>query len=179
MTSSLGGDKSLGVRIHVKNGFAGILKRGTVVSWSSIAANNPVVSFLDLTRNKDYGSGTVRELEVPYITVIKSVADAATPGGASRLGVVAADIPQGGFGELICFGLALVEFFATDPQPAPGEVITSNANGLAIDAAAATSDNPIGLVMETVSTAGGLHWCWINCMNPAGASSTAFMGKTY
>ena len=178
MPTSLGGLKSVGVRLMVKNSSAAIIPRGYCVSWSSIASGNPLVSFLDGTDNKDYGTGTKRQTEIPYISVILSVVDGTVPGGSSRLGIVTADIPAGGFGEVVAFGLAQVYFPASAAITA-GEVITVTAAGVGLDAANASHDNPIGIVMETVDTTAGLRWCFINCLNPAGASSTGFMGKGY
>lgn len=178
MTSSLGGASTLGVRMMVKNTSAAVIPRGYCVSWSSIASGNPAALFLDGTQNKDYGTGTVQALDVPIPGVILSVVDQAVPGASSRLGIAAADIPAGGYGEVICFGMARVHFPASAAITC-GEVITVSAAGVGIDAANASHDNPIGVVMETVTTAAGLRWCMINCLASAGASSTAFMGKGY
>lgn len=173
MSTSIGHNQ--GFRLMVKNGTASTIARGTTVSWSSIAASNPVVSFLDGTMNKDYGSGTIRQIEEPYITVGLSPADSTTLGGAGRLGVVAADIAPGGFGEIITFGLARV---LGGGAVTSGEIITADNTGKAIDAATASHKNPIGIALETMSS-GALSWCFVNFLNMAGCGGAAFMGKGY
>lgn len=174
MPTSLGGHPQ-GLRLMVKNGTASVIARGTVVSWSSIAANNPAVAFLDGTQNKDYGSGTMRQIDEPYITVGLSPADGVTLGGAGRLGVAAADIPAGGFGEIITYGLARV---LGGGAVTVGEVATADATGRLVDAATASHKNPIAIPLETLST-GSLGWCFVNCLNMAGCGGAAFMGKGY
>lgn len=178
MTTSLGGNPQ-GIRLHVRNSSTSVaIKRGTIVTFSSIAANNPAASFLDLTRNKDYGTGTVRELDVPYITVSPAGADSTNPGANVRLGVAAADIPANGFGEIITYGLARV---LGGGAVAVGEVFTSDASGFAVDAANASHDNPCGLALETLAS-GTLGWAFINCLSPCGvgaATNTNWFGQDY
>lgn len=175
MTTSLGGGKNTSLRMHVKNGTASTIKRGTVVSFSSVAANNPAVSFLDGTQNRDYGTGTERQTEIPYITVGLAPADSTTPGGSGRLGVTAADIPAGGYGEIITYGLALVYYIS---GATVGEVVTNSAAGLAIDAANATHKNPWGIALETATLTTQPYWVFVNFF-PGVGSATAFMGKAY
>lgn len=177
MASSLGGNPQ-GIRLHVKNGYGTVLLRGQIVTFSSVAANNPAASFLDLTRNKDYGSGTTRELDVPFITVTAAGADSTNPGANVRLGVVAADIPNNGYGEIIVYGLARV---LGGGAVTVGEVFTSSAFGTAVDAANASHDNPCGIALETLSS-GALGWAFINCLSPCGvgaAANTNWMGQDY
>ena len=172
MTTSLGGNPQ-GVRLHVKNSSTTTaLKRGTIVSWSSVAASNPAALFLDLTRNKDYGTGTMRELDVPYIVVTTAGADSASAGGAGRLGVVAADIPANGYGEIICFGLCRVLFGGI---VAVGDHFSSNASGLGIDSAA-TDRNTVGIALEA-GAANTLSWAFINTMMHGGHSAAFWGGK--
>lgn len=178
MASSLGGNPQ-GIRLHVKNASTSTkIARGTIVTFSSVAANNPAASFLDLTRNKDYGSGTMRELDVPYITVSPAGADSTNPGANVRLGVAAADIPANGYGEIIVYGLARV---LGGGAVTVGEVITSDASGLGVDAANASHDNPCGIALETMA-ASTLSWCFINCLSVCGvgaAANTNWFGQDY
>lgn len=175
MPTSLGGGKTVGMRLMVKNAAAGTLKKGTIVNWSSIAAGNPAVVFLDLTQPKDYGTGTVRQLEVPVVTVdVTEVTESATAGLRGRLGVVAADIPPFGFGEIVVYGLAQV---ICGGVIAAGEVITALL-GIVTDAANATDKNPMGILVEASTGVGDVRWAFVNCLNWDGAG-TAFGGKAY
>ena len=183
MSSSLGGHPQ-GVRLHVKNSSSSAtLKRGTIVTFSSVAANNPAATFLDKTRTRDYYAAgatptTMQELDVPHITVSAAGADSTNPGANVRLGVVAADIPANGYGEIITYGLARVLAAGVITV---GEVFTSDASGLATDAANASHDNPVGLAMETMA-ANGLYWAFINCLSVCGvgaAANTFWFGQDY
>lgn len=186
MTTSLGGNPQ-GLRLMVKNNStSAILKRGTIVYFSSIAANNPAATFLDGTQQRDYKVGTgsagtagnIQAFDIPFITVSVAGADSTSPGGAGRLGVVAADIPPSGFGEIITYGLARV---LGGGAVTVGEVFTSDASGLAIDAANASHDNPVGLALETLAS-GTLGWAFINCLGVCGvgaAANTNWMGQDY
>lgn len=174
MSTSLGGAKDMGFKIHVKNSTALPIKRGSVVAIIA-TAGNPAVSFLDLTQPKDYGAGSVRQLDVPYISVIPTVVDESTTAGArSRLGVVTADIPPSGFGECVAFGICQC---IVGVSVAVGEVITSLL-GTVTDAANATDKNPMGIALETKTT-GELAWCFINCIGNWAGATAAFGGKPY
>ena len=175
MTTSLGGAKDAGFRIHVRNNSAlGPLKRGTVVALN-VAASNPQVQFLDLTQPKDYGVGTVRQTDIPYISVqITEAAESTTLGARSRLGVVMADIPPLGFGEVCVYGICQCIVAINVVQ---GEVITALL-GAVQDAANATDKNPMGIALETSAVVGSLAWCFVNCLGWTGAA-TAFGGKPY
>lgn len=180
MATSLGGGKTTGMRLMVKNATAGLLRRGSVVSWSSVAANNPAVIFMDLEQKVDYDPAgapvnpMVRQLEIPVIQVDLCPIESATPGLAGRLGVVAADIPAFAFGEIIVYGLAQI---ITGAAIAAGEVITAQL-GIVFDAANATDKNPIGILVEASTGVGEYRWAFISCLNFDGAG-TAFMGKAY
>lgn len=175
MTTSLGGAQTTGAKVMVRNfDSSNKLKKGTVVALI-VSANNPAAVFLDLTRNKDYGAGTERQLDIPYVNVVVAPVDSATPGGVSRLGVLAADLPPGGYGEAIVFGMALVLFGGT---VAVGDVITSDASGKGIDAANASHKNPFGMALENAVN-NDLKWCFVNFYGPGGVTSTGFMGKAY
>lgn len=179
MTTSLGGNTQLG-RIMVKNGEGATMKKGTIVSFSSVAANNPAVSFLNTVGEPDdytpNGGTNAAEPQIPYITVKDSVADGATPGTTAALGVVAGDILDGEFGELISYGLAEVLF---DGVVAAGITVSHNVDGEAIDAAAASHDNPIGISLE-VSVANTTAWCFVNFIGGAtGCGAAGFMGQAY
>jgi hypothetical protein len=78
---------------------------------------------------------------------------------------------------MICvFGCAQV---LCDASITVGDVFTANSDGEAIDAAAASHDNPVGVMLEA-GVANTLKWAFINCIgNAAGASSTGFLGKGY
>jgi len=176
MTTSLGGAQQ-SLRLMVKNSSSSAkIARGTIVTFSSYAASNPAATFLDGTQNKDYGSGTIRQNDIPYITVAAAGADSTTIGAQFRLGVAAADIPAGGFGEIVVYGLARV-LASTANITALGDVFTSDANGTAIDAVTASHRNPVGIALEAMS-ASTLSWCFINCIAQSW-NATTFLGKTY
>lgn len=181
MSTSLGGNTQLG-RIMVKNGEGATMKKGTIVSWSSIATNNPAVSFLNTVGEPDdytpNGGTNAAEAQIPYITVKDAPADTTTPGTTAALGVVASDILDGEFGELISYGLAEVLFNAA---VAAGIVCSNDVDGEAIDAANATHDNPFGIALE-VSVANATSWCWVNFIGMAagkGSATTGAHGKAY
>ena len=179
MTTSLGGAAGQGIRLHVKNlaATAGeLIKKGTIVSWNSVAASNPAAEFIDIVADtKDYGSGSMPK-RIPVLVIDDAPADSATPGGAGRLGVAMTDIPYGGYGEILVYGVVQV---LCDASITVGEVITANADGEAIDAGNATHDNPIGVMLEA-GAANEIKWAFVNCIgNAAGASSTGFCGKAY
>jgi hypothetical protein len=179
MPTSLGGSANQGIRLHVKNaaGTAGeTIKKGTIVSWSSVAASNPAAEFIDIgTQTLDYGSGNFPK-RIPVLLIDDAPADSTTPGAAGRLGVACTDIPYGGYGEICVFGCVEV---LCDASITVGDVISANADGEAIDAANASHDNPIGVMLEA-GVANTLKWAFVNCIgSAAGASSTGFLGKAY
>lgn len=181
MPTSLGGGKTVGMRLMVKNGTPVLIRAGTVVSWLSVAANNPVVVFMDQENLADYDPAgapvgvKVRQLEIPVITVDVAPLDNVTPGGAGRLGVLAADLVPGGFGEIIVYGLARVIYAGV---VAIGDVVTA-ALGAAVDAANAADKNPFGILVDTEPGAIGVYrWTFVNCLGWDGAG-TAFGGKAY
>jgi predicted RecA/RadA family phage recombinase len=175
MTTSLGGGAHQGIRIWVKNASAATIKKGSVVSWSSVATNNPAATFLDLAEKKDFGSGNQKQ-RIPYISVILSIADSTTPGVTAALGVAETDIKAGGFGEITTYGLCQV---IADATTAAGLVISFNVDGEAIDAATASHKNPFGFSVEA-GTANNLMWCFVNFIGSAtGCSAAGFMGKAY
>jgi len=171
MSTALGG-RPQAFRSMVKNGGAAVIKKGTIVTWSSVAAGNPFVSFLDGTRNKDFGTGTVRETDIAFVFVTAAGADGANVGGSGRLGVVATDIPAGGFGEIIHFGLCQVLGGGVIAQ---GDHFTSNGAGSGIDAAA-TDRNVCGIALEG-ATNGNLFWAFVNFFATNGNSAAFAMGK--
>lgn len=182
MTTSLGGAKTVGMRIHVKNGAGATIKRGAIVALNT-AAGNPLAEFLDLTQKKDYGVGNDRQLEVPFVSVVLAPHEATAAAGLyGRLGVAMADIPANGFGEVCPYGIVqCINFLSVTA----GEVVTvgllaagAASNGTVNDAANATDKNPIGFALETSAVVGALVWCFINCLNWDGAG-TAFGGKAY
>lgn len=175
MTTALGGSTGAVLKMMVRNAAATTIPKGTVVSFSSVAASNPAAGFLDGTRNKDYGSGTVQQIDIPYINVIHAIGDGVTPGAVSRLGVAAADILPGKFGEIITYGLAQVLFAAAVTV---GVVLTTAGAGLAAAAATASHKNPFGLALEAGGT-NVLGWCFVNCLTSAGATAAGYMGKAY
>jgi hypothetical protein len=169
----------------VKNGEGAIIPRGTVVTWSSVAANNPAISELDATTSvdEDYvaggGAAAAFAATIPYITVKDAIADGTAPGVTASLGVAAADIPVGGFGEIITYGL--VKVLASAAITA-GDVITQDAGatGRALNAANASHDNPFGIALEAATAANDLIWCFVNFIGAAtGCSSTGFNGVAY
>lgn len=179
MATSLGGGARQGIRLFVKNNAATAnetIKRGTIVSWNSVAASNPAAEFIDIiAEDKDYGSGSMPK-RIPVILIDDAPADSTTPGAAGRLGVACTDIPYGGYGEICVWGPVEV---LCDGSITVGDVFTANADGEAIDAAAASHDNPVGVMLEA-GVADQLKWAFVNCIgNAAGASSTGFMGKGY
>ena len=181
MPTGLGGAQSQSFRLFVKNGEGATIKRGTICTWSSVAANNPAVSFLDLANGKqDFvaGGGAAPDWDqwVPYITVKDALLDTSTAGATAALGVAATDILDGDFGELITYGLARVLF---DASIAAGLVFSFNVDGEGIDAAAATHDNPCGITLEA-TTANDISWCFVNFIGAAtGCSAAGFLGKAY
>jgi hypothetical protein len=175
MSTSLGGSQGAGFRLAVYNGSAETIKRGIAVSWVSIAAGNPAVSFLDTGAPVDYGAAGTNPT-IPYISVRKAIADAATPGTTAALGVATADILPGQFGEIQTYGLVPV---LCDATPAAGTVISNDGNGEAIDAAAASHDNPWGILLE-VGVANTLKWAFVNFIGSAtGCSAAGFSGRAY
>jgi len=181
MPTSLGGGANAGIRLMVKNGEGATIKKGTIVSWSSVAANNPAVGFLDLANGyKDYvaGGGTAPASDqlIPYITVKDSPADTAVPGATAALGVASSDILTGQFGEIITYGICEV---LCNAIIAAGITISFDIDGEAVDAAAATEDNPCGITLEA-TTADNIHWCFVNFIGAAtGCSAAGFMGQAY
>lgn len=175
MTTPLGGAANAGIRLFVKNGEAALIKKGTVVTWSSVAANNPAASFLDLAQAKDYGSGNQAQ-RIPYITVKDAVADTGVVGVTASLGVATSDIPTGGFGEIVTYGIVQV---LCNAIIAAGITITTDVDGEAIDAATATNKNPFGITLEA-TTANNIHWCFVNFIGSAtGCSGAGFLGQAY
>jgi len=182
MGTALGG-RPQQFRFMVLNGEGALIKKGTAVTWSSVASNNPAVSFLDNTAQikEDYvaGGGAAPDYpkQIPYVTIKDALGDGATPGaGGFVLGIAAEDIPDGEFGEIVTYGL--VEVLA-DAAITVGEVITSNSDGEAVNAANASHSNPFGILMET-SVANELAWAFVNCFMGFGdGGGTSLMGKGF
>jgi len=175
MPTSLGGGSQQGLRIWVKNNAATageLIKRGTVVNFTS----TPTIGFLDLAGTVDYGSAAAKQL-IPYITVDDAPADSTTDGGAGRLGVAATDIPYGGYGEVIVYGLA--QCLANGADIVAGDIITCDSDGEVIDAANVSHANPFGVGLET-GVANQLCWCFVNFIgSSAGATGNSFMGLAF
>lgn len=177
MASGLGGGAGMQLKMTVANGTALTLARGTAVAFHATAggaAGTPTVIFNDGTINKDYGAGTQQSMDIPIFAVALSPAETTTPGNATVLGIVAADIPAGKVGEIIIYGPARVLLGGTVTT---GEVLAADATGRLVDTGVNTGRNPVALSAQA-GTVGQLVWAFVNCLCGGGVSAAAFMGRT-
>lgn len=165
------------------------IKRGHVVAVS-VAASNPTANFINSwTENRDYGTGTNRQLDgLPVINVTRGAVDTNTIGNGFNIGIANEDILPGTTGQITVYGLAQV---IANGAITVGEVISSAAAGKVLDAASATHANPFGVMMEAVSAGDATgdvpRWALVNFLNSfsntangaAYAQMVKFMGKAY
>ena len=179
MTTSLGHAASSQVILHVMNAHTATILQGQVVIMNiAITDGNTDTPLTSLTYNA-----------LPCIEVIPAVAD--TAGLIQQyLGVAMADIPVGKVGPIRSGGLvkALTPAATTHAAATVGDVLTVDAAGKVVNAANASHQNPIGLLMEsrTAATMSPLVWIFANCINVGKQEATTntgihthFMGKNY
>lgn len=181
MTTSLGGQKGNALTMAVYNASASTILRGHLCAHNSVASNNPAATFLDLTQNKDYGTGTMRQLEIPLVGVKSNTTAGSTTAGSNGgvLGVAMQDILPGKQGLVCVYGVvqAMVLGHANLISGYP-LIQTTNAGVLSI--AATTDRNVWGIALEDctpVTTV--LRWALINCLLFAGNGAAAYNGKAY
>lgn len=96
--------------------------------------------------------------------------------GGVAMGVALTDIPAGTYGTIRLWGLAQIKTAAAGEVV--GDVMTVDASGTFIDAAAASHEAPCAILKEA-STAGGLHWAFVDFISASFSGAAAFYGTAY
>ena len=177
MVTSLGGAGYNGLALPVIATAA--IPRARVVAHANSGAGNPVCTFLDpATVARDFGTGgALRLLDIPLLQVKLGVVDTATDGASPNFGISLSDIPIGGVGLVVVFGVV-----RCNPNGiiTAGEVVAPAANGQLLDAANASHANPCGCFLENTTAADDLRWAFINFLGSfGGIAGTSFNGKAY